>query len=84
MSLQSIYDTLKTNFLGLKHVEHVNIYQNQVVYLDIKTDTFFIALDINVHQDIFLVCRNQQSRKFISQYFNYPFIYLFFILFYLF
>lgn len=53
MSLQNIYHTLTSNFLGLKHVERVNIYQNQVVYLDIKTDTFFIALDINVHQDIF-------------------------------
>ncbi|MEK5756508.1 GT-D fold domain-containing glycosyltransferase [Acinetobacter variabilis] len=73
MSLQNIYHTLTSNFLGLKHVERVNIYQNQVVYLDIKTDTFFIALDINVQLDIFLVCRNQQSRKFISQYFNYPF-----------
>lgn len=73
MSLQQLYEILKTNFLALKHVERVNIFQNEVVYLDIKTDTFFIALDINIELDIFLVCRNQQSRKFMSQYFNYPF-----------
>lgn len=71
MILQEILGHLKENFLYNQYVERIEIYKNQVVYIDIKTDQLFFALDINENYEIFLVCRNKDTQKFFCQYFHF-------------
>src|SRR5690554_853935 len=70
MILQEILGHLRENFLYNQYVEKIEIYKNQVVYIDIKTEQLFFALDINENYEIFLVCRNVYTQKFFCQYFN--------------
>lgn len=72
MTLKNIYLQLKEKLLVTQFVERVDIYKDEVVYVDVRTEQLFFALDINVEHEVFLVCRNQESRIFLRQYFQYP------------
>ncbi|RYL29692.1 DUF1792 domain-containing protein [Acinetobacter piscicola] len=71
MVLNALLNKLRENFLYMQYVERIEIYKNEVVYIDIKTENLFFALDVNEHHEIFLVCRNVETQKFLSQYFHY-------------
>ncbi|AWL27611.1 DUF1792 domain-containing protein [Acinetobacter defluvii] len=70
MLLNDLLNELKEKFLYMQYVERVEIYKNQVVYIDIKTENLFFALDVNQQYEIFLVCRNPETQRFLSQYFQ--------------
>lgn len=70
MALTELLNHLKEKFLYMQYVERIEIYRHHVVYIDIKTEHIFFALDLNEQYEIFLVCRNKATQKFLSQYFQ--------------
>lgn len=70
MKLNEMHRLLQLNLLKEQFIEKVEIYRNEVVYVNIKKDDIYFALDINEKKEIFLVFRNDNSWENICQHFN--------------
>src|SRR5574344_48277 len=70
MKLNEMHRILQLNLLKEQFIEKVEIYRNEVVYVNIKKDDIYFALDINDNKEIFLVFRDDNSWENICQDFN--------------
>lgn len=64
--LEDILSRLKASLSALNVVESVSKYRDNLVVVELKTDQLHFAIDITEKMDVFLVFRNDESRRFLS------------------
>nr|BCU46391.1 capsular polysaccharide biosynthesis protein Cps4bC [Actinobacillus pleuropneumoniae] len=67
-----ILDVLKNTYSQNYYCKKIDVYKN-VVFIDIKTQYFYFALEMANEKDIELIFRDDDSLQKANHYFNYPF-----------
>lgn len=69
-NINILHEVLVKHFFGNAMIESINIYKNSLVYLTIKINNIHFSLDVYLDSTIDIVFRNDETRKFYSEYFK--------------
>lgn len=73
ITLENLLAKLRSDFESNNVIKVIDIYNNSLVFLSLKTDLLNVGIDCKVDGTIELVFRDSETQKNFSIYFEYPF-----------